>query len=98
MLAGIAIARPAPCAASIAAATLSHASRLRDETTTRAPASAMRSAMARPMPRVDPVMTATRSVSEKSDMAIPPRVNGSCDEKGERRRDLDRESPRCEAA
>jgi hypothetical protein len=25
--------------------------------------------MARPMPRVDPVMTATRSVSEKSDIS-----------------------------
>jgi hypothetical protein len=44
-----------------AAATSSQGSRLRLETTTRAPARARVSAMARPMPRLEPVMTATWS-------------------------------------
>ena len=52
--------RPACRALSlIALATSSQASCLRDEITTLAPCSAMRSAMARPMPRDEPVMTAT---------------------------------------
>src|SRR5436190_21874902 len=67
MLAGIAIARPAPCAAQIAAATAAHASGLRDEITTFAPASAMRSAIALPMPRVEPVITVVLPASENSD-------------------------------
>src|SRR5678816_3541784 len=69
MLAGIAIARPAPCVAQIAAATAVHASGLRDEITTFAPASAMRSAIALPMPRVEPVITAVLPASENKDMA-----------------------------
>ncbi|MET4720599.1 hypothetical protein ABIF63_004705 [Bradyrhizobium japonicum] len=40
-------------------ATWSQTSALREEITTLAPCSAMRSAIASPMPRVDPVMTAT---------------------------------------
>ena len=67
MLAGIAIARPAPCVALIAAATAAHASGLRDEITTFAPCSAMRSAMALPMPRDEPVMTATLPASENKE-------------------------------
>ena len=43
----------------IALATSSQTSCLREEITTLAPCSAIRSAMARPMPRVEPVMTAT---------------------------------------
>src|SRR3954447_12736265 len=67
MLAGIAIAAPAPCARSISATTSAQAGALRDETTTRAPASAMRRAIARPMPRDEPVITATLPCSENSD-------------------------------
>jgi len=70
MLAGIEIARPAPCAALIAAATLAHGSGLRDEITTRAPCSAIRSAMALPMPRDEPVMTATLPSRENSDIGL----------------------------
>src|SRR6478609_8025324 len=69
MLAGIAIARPAPYVAQIVAATAVHASGLRDEITTFAPASAMRSAIALPMPRVEPVITAVLPASENNDMA-----------------------------
>src|SRR6185369_10690673 len=69
MLAGTAMARPAPCVAQIAAATAAHASGLRDEITTFAPASAMRSAIALPMPRVEPVITAVLPASENNDMA-----------------------------
>src|SRR5712675_2144895 len=43
----------------MAFATSSHTACLREEITTLAPCSAIRSAMARPMPREDPVMTAT---------------------------------------
>ena len=50
--------------ARIAAAASSQASALRDETTTRAPSAAMHSAVARPMPRDDPVTTAMRPSSE----------------------------------
>jgi hypothetical protein len=39
--------------------TSSHAGALRDDTTTLAPCSAILSAMARPMPREEPVMMAT---------------------------------------
>src|SRR5215211_4187055 len=60
MLQGMAAASP-PCSA-ISRATASHASALRLEITTLAPSAAMLSAMARPMPRLDPVMTATLSV------------------------------------
>ena len=54
-----ATAVPLPCLSLIAFATASQTSALREEITTLAPCSAMRSAMARPMPRVEPVMTAT---------------------------------------
>jgi hypothetical protein len=45
-----------------------HGSGLRDEITTLAPCSAMRAAMARPMPREEPVTMATLPVSENKDM------------------------------
>ena len=48
-----------PPALRIAAATSSQASALRLETTTLAPSDAMISAAERPMPRLEPVMTAT---------------------------------------
>ena len=55
------------------AATASHASAFRLLTTTRAPCSAMRSAMARPIPLLDPVMTATWPVrSNKRRHVRPP--------------------------
>src|SRR6185312_9951326 len=50
----------------IAATTSSHGSRLRPEITTFAPASAKISAIARPMPRDEPVTTATFPVRSKS--------------------------------
>src|SRR5262249_37409687 len=59
MLAAIAAAVPLPNLSLISFATASQTSALREEITTLAPCSAMRSAMARPMPRVEPVMTAT---------------------------------------
>src|SRR6266581_3256015 len=59
MLAAIAIAVPLPNLSLISLATWSHTSCLREEITTLAPCSAIRSAIARPMPRVEPVMTAT---------------------------------------
>src|SRR5882724_13582064 len=59
MLAAIAIAVPLPNLSLISLATWSHTSCLREEITTLAPCSAIRSAMARPMPREEPVMTAT---------------------------------------
>src|SRR5512134_2847878 len=70
MLAGTEIARPAPNLALIASATCWHGSALRDEITTLAPCSAKRSAMALPMPRDDPVMTATLPSSENSDIGV----------------------------
>src|SRR4051812_32691980 len=53
------IAIASPPLARIAAATASHGSWLRDEITTLAPESAKASAIARPMPRDDPVTIAT---------------------------------------
>ena len=58
----MAIALPSPCAALIAAATSSHASCLRLEMTTLAPCSAIASAIARPIPREEPVTIATLPV------------------------------------
>ncbi len=49
------------------AATCSHTSALRLDTTTFAPCSAMRSAMARPIPLLEPVTTATLPVRSNSD-------------------------------
>ena len=57
MLQGMTIASPP--AFLIAATTSSQASALRLETTTLAPSAAMISAAERPMPRLEPVMTAT---------------------------------------
>ena len=57
----------------MSSAAASHASGVRLDTTTRAPCSARRRAMARPMPRVDPVTTATLPVRSKS----PPPARGS---------------------
>src|SRR5450756_182251 len=68
MLAGIAIAAPAPLTALMAWATSAHGSGLRDEITTCAPCSAMRSAIALPMPRDEPVITATFPARENKDM------------------------------
>src|SRR5438045_2991145 len=62
MFAGIEMARPLPRFASIALTTSSHGPAFRDDTTTFAPCSAMRSTMARPMPRDEPVTTATLPV------------------------------------
>ena len=70
MLAAIAMARPLPCLASIACTTSRQAGSLREDTTTRAPCSAMRSAMARPMPRDEPVMTATLPSRLNNDMSV----------------------------
>ena len=85
-LAAIAVARPAPWARSISAQAASQASSLRDDTTTRAPASAMRSAMARPMPRDEPVITATLPARENRVMASPgaacPGAGRGCGRRG----------------
>src|SRR3954452_8896211 len=59
------IAIASPPFSRIAAAASSHGSWLRDEITTLAPASAKASAIARPMPRDDPVTIATFPVRSK---------------------------------
>src|SRR5580704_11731816 len=74
MFAAHAIAVAGPCAALMASAVSRQAANLRLETTTLAPCSAIASAIARPMPREDPVMTATWPLKSNSDM-INPRVN-----------------------
>src|SRR5271167_1103418 len=73
MFAVQAMAVPAPRAALIASAVALHAAILRLEITTLAPCSAIASAMARPIPREEPVMTATLPLKSNSDM-INPRV------------------------
>jgi hypothetical protein len=45
---------------------------LREETTTFAPCSAIRSTIARPMPRDDPVTTATLPLKSNNDTAFHP--------------------------
>ncbi len=70
MLAATAIALPAPCLALIAAATCSQGPSLRDEITTFAPCSAILSPMALPMPREEPVITATLPLRENKLMSI----------------------------
>ena len=60
-----------PLARRIASATSSQASALRLETTTLAPCAAIVSAMERPMPRLDPVMTATWPVRSKGFCMTP---------------------------
>ncbi len=65
MLAGTAIAWPGYLSL-ISAVTASTAAGLREEITTLAPCSAMRSAIALPMPLVEPVMMATLPVRSKS--------------------------------
>src|SRR5262249_26146693 len=62
--------RPPGCAL-ISATTFSHASSLREDTTTFAPCSARRIADARPMPREEPVTTATRPLRSNRDIAAP---------------------------
>src|ERR1700722_17292693 len=62
MLAAIGFAASRPRARLMAAAVSAQASALRDEMMTVAPCSASRSAMARPMPREEPVTIATRPV------------------------------------
>src|SRR5690242_13017792 len=76
MLAGTEIARPAPYLALIASATCWQGSALRDEITTLAPCSARRSAIALPMPREDPVMTATLPSRENKDISVSWRRTG----------------------
>src|SRR5579862_5382813 len=71
---GIAIARPPVWR--IVAATSSQASALRLEITTRAPQLAMASAMARPMPRDEPVTTAVLSLRSKRRIPQLPRTIG----------------------
>jgi hypothetical protein len=73
MLAGIAIA--CPPAARMPAATCSHGSALRLEITTLAPQAAMCSAIARPMPRLEPVMMATLPVKSNKRMLSSVSVN-----------------------
>src|SRR5205085_6578815 len=97
MLAGIAIARPAQSVAPIAAATAAHASGLRDEITTFAPASAMRSPTALPMPRVEPVMTAVLPASENKDMACSSAIYDSICGRQRPRDVLERTALRCNA-
>ena len=63
------ITAASPPLARIDAATASHASALRLDTTTLAPCSARRSAMARPMPLLEPVTMATLPVRSNSDIA-----------------------------
>src|ERR1700686_2665865 len=60
----------------IAAATSAHLSALRLEITTLAPARAIASAIARPMPLVEPVITATFPVrsNKEFDIHLPPLV------------------------
>src|SRR5262247_1717849 len=72
------MAAAVPPLAAISCATASQASALRLEITTLAPSPAMLSAMARPMPRLDPVITATLS-SRRNGV-----VMGRCDKKRER--------------
>ena len=63
----------------IAAATASHASRLRLEITTVAPYSAMRVAIARPMPLVEPVTIATFPVKiEQRRHLVSPCLPQAC--------------------
>jgi len=72
ILAAMAMARPAPYFALIASATSRHGSILREETTTLAPCSAIRSTIARPIPREEPVTSATFPLRSNSDTVIPP--------------------------
>src|SRR4051812_2076631 len=65
MLQAIGTATCAPRAALMPAATWLQASALRLDTTTRAPCSARRSAIALPMPLVEPVTSATLPVRSK---------------------------------
>ena len=59
--------------APISPTTASQASRWRDDTTTRVPCWASRSAIARPVPRDDPATTATLPERSNSDTALLPR-------------------------
>src|SRR5947208_15380976 len=65
------IAAASPPLARIAAATSSHGASLREEMTTRAPESAKPSAIARPMPRDEPVTIATLPERSKRFIAFP---------------------------
>ena len=72
IFAAVAMARPAPYFALIASAASQHGSILRDETTTCAPCSAIRSTIARPIPREEPVTSATFPFRSNSDTVVPP--------------------------
>src|SRR5665647_2723044 len=72
MLAAMATAVPLPNLSLTSLATESQTSCLREEITTLAPCSAIRSAMARPMPRVEPVMTADFPVMSNKVMRCLP--------------------------
>src|SRR4051794_24498281 len=76
MLAAIATAVPLPNFSLISFVTWSQTSCLREEITTLAPCSAIRSAMARPMPRVEPVMTATFPVISNKVMSFSQMLIG----------------------
>ena len=71
IFAAMAMARPSPYLALIAAASTRQGSMLREETTTFAPCSAIRSTIARPMPRDEPVTTATFPLRSNSDTVVP---------------------------
>src|SRR5258708_1408120 len=75
----MATAVPLPNLSLISFITASQTSCLRDEITTLAPCSAMRSAMARPMPRVEPVMTATFPDMSNKVMRFLPNIGPAAD-------------------
>ena len=70
------MAVPGPCRALRSAATASQGSSLREEITTLAPCSAIRSAIALPMPREDPVMIATSGATLSDDATAEAMVRG----------------------
>src|ERR1700756_2512201 len=72
MLAAIATAVPLPNLPLISLVTESQTACLREEITTLAPCSAIRSAIARPIPREEPVMTATFPDKSNKVMLFPP--------------------------
>src|ERR1700722_3923692 len=93
MLAGIGFAASRPRARLMAAAVSAQASFLRDDMTTVAPCSASRSAMARPMPREEPVTIAKRPVRSNRLVKISSRwaprrfddgIVRRCDARGDR--------------
>ena len=74
-MAGITTARPSPWRRLIPSATSWQAAALRELITTRAPCSASRSAMARPIPREEPVTTAARPLRSNRLATCAPRLS-----------------------